>query len=343
MTFQDVLRKQAEQCAALGSPFMGRLLPLIADRITAGTPVTDVLLNWDGDMRPQADSVPLRLAGALHALVLTGASAPLKAAYPPNVATDDVLWSAVEDAFATHSDHFLTWLKSPPQTNEVRRSSVIIPAAHIAAAQFGLPMRLSELGASGGLNLMFDAFSLNAGGTVFQSGDVTLEPDWQGPKPTVANLEIIERAGVDLNALDPRNPDDQLRLRAYLWADQPDRLARTNAAIESYSATVDQGDAEAWLIDRLATPRPGTTHFIFHTVAWQYFPEETKKRCRDAIENAGAAATNDAPLAWFSMEADENLNQGAKLTLRLWPGDITLDLGRADFHGRWVIWAGEPN
>jgi hypothetical protein len=31
---------------------------------------------------------------------------------------------------------------------------------------------------------------------------------------------------------------------------------------------------------------------------------------------------------------------GAALTLRLWPGDIRLALGRADFHGRWVQWSG---
>jgi len=26
------------------------------------------------------------------------------------------------------------------------------------------------------------------------------------------------------------------------------------------------------------------------------------------------------------------------LTLRLWPDDLHIPLGRADFHGRWVIW-----
>jgi hypothetical protein len=343
MKLQDVLRKQGQQCDALGSPFMGRLLPLIADRIEAGTPVADKILNWQGDMRPQADSVPLRLAGALHALVLTDASVALKAAYPPNNAPDDTLWNAVEDAFTTHAEHILNWLQSPPQTNEVRRSSVIIPAAHIAAAKFGLPLRLSELGASGGLNLMFDTFGLEAGGTTFPGPSVTLSPDWNGLAPAAADLQISERRGVDLNPLNPHNPDDQLRLRAYLWADQPDRLARTNAAIEKYAATVDRGDVEPWLNDRLKTPKQGTTHFIFHTVAWQYFPEETKARCRKAIEKAGEKATTDAPLAWFSMEADDNLNQGAKLTLRLWPGNIPLDLGRADFHGRWVNWAGDPN
>ena len=50
----------------------------------------------------------------------------------------------------------------------------------------------------------------------------------------------------------------------------------------------------------------------------------------------GRAATDDAPLAWFGMEADGG--RGAGLTLRLWPGDRTLDAGRCDFHGRWVEW-----
>ncbi len=29
---------------------------------------------------------------------------------------------------------------------------------------------------------------------------------------------------------------------------------------------------------------------------------------------------------------------GAAITLRIWPGNVTLQLGRADFHGRWVQW-----
>jgi hypothetical protein len=37
------------------------------------------------------------------------------------------------------------------------------------------------------------------------------------------------------------------------------------------------------------------------------------------------------------MEADDD-GPGVGLTLRLWPGDRRLSLGRADFHGRWVDW-----
>ena len=55
------------------------------------------------------------------------------------------------------------------------------------------------------------------------------------------------------------------------------------------------------------------------------------------IETAGAAATTDAPLALFGMEAD-GTGPGAALTLRLWPGDVTLPMGRADFHGRRIDW-----
>ena len=86
---------------------------------------------------------------------------------------------------------------------------------------------------------------------------------------------------------------------------------------------------------------PGQIHLIYHTIAWQYFPAETQATARAAIEAAGARATPDAPLAWFAMEADTE-SPGAALTLRLWPGDCTFQLGRVDFHGRWVDWRAPP-
>jgi len=55
------------------------------------------------------------------------------------------------------------------------------------------------------------------------------------------------------------------------------------------------------------------------------------------IAAAGAVATKDSRLDWFGMENDGG-ERGAALTLRLWPGDHTINLGRADFHGRWIEW-----
>ncbi len=74
---------------------------------------------------------------------------------------------------------------------------------------------------------------------------------------------------------------------------------------------------------------------IYNTVAWQYFPQEAQAKGLAMIEAAGATATETAPLAWFSMEAD-GPTPGAALTLRMWPRGEKISLGRADFHGRWV-------
>ncbi len=132
-----------------------------------------------------------------------------------------------------------------------------------------------------------------------------------------------------------------MRLTAYLWPDQPERLVLTRAAASVATARIVKGDAIDWLSDRLASAPEGHLHLIQHTVAWQYFPADAQARGRALMEAAGAQATAHRPLAWLSMETDGDAGKrGAALTLRLWPGDLTLDLGRADFHGRWVHWTG---
>lgn len=327
-SIREQFRRQAQACATLGSPFMGQLMTLVADRLTGGDPISDRILAWPGDTGPNAQSVPLRLAGALHALRLeNGAMAEV---YPPNQPSDDALWEAVQATLLRDAAYIDAFLNSPPQTNEIRRSAVLIPAAHEVAARFALPIRLSELGASGGLNLMWDQFKLDEMGP--PDSPIELTPDWQGDRPTLSAPKVVERRGVDLNPL----AADDIRLRAYLWPDQPDRLARTEAAIRLRNAPVDRGDAIDWLSPRL-THVPGRCHLIQHTIAWQYFPAEKQTQGRALIEAAGATATADHPLAWVAMENDGG-PKGAAVTLRLWPGDLTLDLGRADFHGRWVDW-----
>ena len=66
--------------------------------------------------------------------------------------------------------------------------------------------------------------------------------------------------------------------------------------------------------------------------------------CSRIETRAAARATPEAPLAWLSMESDGDRSGalGAALVLRLWPGDLHLALGRADFHGRWIDWRWRP-
>ncbi len=227
----------------------------------------------------------------------------------------------------------------PPKTNEVRRAAALILGASILAARFsGLPLRISELGASAGLNLNFDLYALS-GFHAPADPILTLTPEITGPLPAPHPFTIADRRGVDLNPLDPVNPADVLRLSSYIWPDQPARMARTRAALAAAGPAPDRGDAGAWLTGRLAIPAPGQIDLLYHTIAWQYFPPETIAACRAAIAGAAARATSDAPFAWLAFEGD-GASPGAPVTLRIWPGNLTIPLGRMDFHGRWLHLAG---
>ena len=343
MSLRAHFQRQADACETLGSPFTARLLRLLAGRMRTGRTVETRLFDWpEASLTP--DAVALRLAGALHALVLMERDAALTAAYPPRVTDDDALWQAVDAALERHADHILHWLDNAPQTNEVRRATALILGASAAAHRFpGLSLRISELGASGGLNLSFDRYGLRLPGGHFGPDRpvLTLEPDWQGPLPQLHPFRITERRGVDLKPVDPNDPDQVLRLKSYVWADQPDRMERLAAALSVAGAPVDRGDAGAWLAARLDDPCPGRIDFLYHTIAWQYFPDQTVRTCREAIERAAARATDEAPFAWLSFEMDDQ-KPGAPVILRLWPGDISVELGRMDFHGRWFRPAAAP-
>ena len=345
MTLAQAFVDQAGSCKRMGSPFMGQLLEMLALNWPAQSALGQKFAAFEGDIGPAGHSLPLRIAGGLHALVLNNAAPELAAIYPPRAVSDSALRDGVLAALDTHQDFLLEWTCSPPQTNEVRRSAALIAAARVAVQHFDLPIVLSELGASGGLNLMWDRYALDIGGKRFGPDlpVVTLSPEWTGTAPPDVAPRIAQRAGVDLNPLDPARGADLLRLMAYLWPDQPERLTMTRAAAALGSALVEQGDAIDWLGPRLHAAPQGHLHLIQHTVAWQYFPDQTQARGRALIEAAGAQATANRPLAWLSMESDGDTTAkiGAALTLRLWPGDITLDLGRADFHGRWIDWKGD--
>jgi len=339
---EDAFLDQARSNRGLGSPFTAKVLTAVAARLTPGTPVVDRMRAFKGDISNRGASLPLRLLGGLHALVLTGKCPELVACYPPNdCPSTDRLGAAIDIALADHGDTLLDWLATAPQTNEVRRSAVMIAGAHWLAAKFGLSnFVVSELGAAAGLNLMWDRFRLDLAWGVLgpRNSTVRLDPEWRGPPPPDGAVRITDRRGVDIAPLDPHDPDDRLRLISYLWPDQPWRIERVEAAIEMYDAVVDKADACDWLAGRLAAPRPGAIHLVTHTVAWQYFPEESRARCLAALDAAGARATADAPLARLSMEGDERKGEGAPIELTIWPGGHRIHLGRVDFHGRWVDW-----
>ncbi len=344
MKLRAAFLAQADSNRALGSPFTARVLEVLAESFAPGTLLADRLLSWEADdIGPGGASLPLRVLGGLYALVLLGKDEGLISVYPPNVApSEQALRQAVQAGLVHHEEFLNSWINTAPQTNEVRRSAALIAAGHYLQARFGLPLETYELGASGGLNLHWDHYALNhpKGSAGASDPALTLAPDWEGEALPSDAPQVIARQGVDLNPLDPSDPDDALRLMAFLWADQPERMERTKAAMSVAATKVDAGDAAAWLEDKLSDLTPGRFHLVYHTVAWQYFPQETKDRCLAAMRKT--QATESTPLARLSMEADDlsgSAGQGAALCLTLWPGEVEIPLGRIDFHGRWIRWA----
>ncbi len=341
---RDAFRKQIKAATELGSPFVARLCRLAAERLDHGTAVGCAILEWPGDASINGDLIPLRLAGSLHALVLSGKDDALKALYPPHESNDDTLWQAITNAFAVHADFILHRLQSPPQTNEIRRCNALLPGFLTIADLFGKPLDLLEVGASAGLNLQWDRYRYDLGG--FEWGDpaspVNLKPDWQGPPPPDAEITIASRLGCDLNPLDVTSADDRLRLMSYVWADQPDRMQRLDAALMlavGNPPPVERADALEWLPRELVKPPTGAVRVVYHSIAWQYLPAALRARGEATIAEAGKRATKDSPLARLQMEADDNPD-GATISLQIWPTGESRELGRVDFHGRWVKWKG---
>ncbi len=336
--------KQAAICTASGAPFTGRLCGLIGARLDRTSTIGRRVMDWTGNPSHEGDALPLRLAGGLHALARSGQNAALTAVYPPNVAPldDDRLWDVVTGALGAEAATLAPWLDGPPQTNEVGRSGGLMAGLLVLSDRFGLPFALHELGASAGLNTRLDRYAYQLGTTA--AGDpassVRLAPEWRGASPPVADVRVARRSGVDRKPLDPTDPATRETLSAYVWADQRERLARLEAALDiaaKTSARIDEADAADWLETALpAEPEPGVCRVVMHTIAFQYFPPEVQARVRARIEAAGTLATPEAPVAWLSYEAEgSGFERWPVLRLRAWPGGDNMALARGHPHGAW--------
>lgn len=333
-------RAQADICRKMHSPLTGAIIDAAADALDEGTATGRRLLGWTGDPSGTADSLALRVAGGLHALARNGRVPALGALY--RGAPGDAA-AAVAEAFRREDTWLEQWLDSPPQTNEAGRSAAIIAGLLVAAEHFGLPFELLELGSSAGLVLNTPHYRFDLGGRA--AGDpasaLLIAPKWHGSPPPAAQVEIISRRGVDCAPILLSDPAAGERLIAYVWPDQTERLDRVERAIaiaRSHPPAIEQGDAADWTEARLAEPQmAGTMRILFHTITFQYFPEDAKARVRAALEAAGAAATRDRPLGWLFLEARDD-GAAYELRLKLWPGGEALHLADAHPHCTWIDW-----
>lgn len=239
-----------------------------------------------------------------------------------------------------HRDDLLELIETrATQTNEVGRSAVLLPMFLRAGEA---PLALIEVGASAGLNLLFDRYGYNYDGVRLGEGPPVLPCSSfivPGRFPTVAS-----RIGLDREPVDVMDDDAVAWLRACIYADQFDRRQRLDESIRVARAdppAVVQGDAIDTLA-QLAADVPRDAHLcIFHTYVVAYFLREQRPAFFALLDEIGR--TRD--LTVISAEApgvvpDFGLDRGSMVAL----GEVTYRggekhatvVGTCHPHGGWL-------
>lgn len=335
---------QADHAGKSGAPITARIVRAQLALLPSDSATGRRIANWQG--LSLADALPLRVAGGIHYLHLSGAQPRLAAIYA-GLITDQTTIDALVREAVEQSDHIvLPWLDRPPQTNEAGRSALIMAGLAVLAEQLGPRFALFEIGASAGINTMMGRYHFDLGGARFgpSSSPIYLVPEWRGDAPPAAHVEIVGAKGCDIAPVDLSDADQALRLKSYVWPDAIGRMARVDAAIAMAGADAPElvcMDAADYVARCLAeVQETGTTSVLFHTIMWQYIPEDTQDAIEAAMVKAGAGATRDKPLAWLQFETTRR-DIGCELSIRYWPdGESRRVLAAAHPHGAWVEWAG---
>ena len=333
---------QVAYCEANGPPVTARVVRAIAAVLEseAANALVERIRRWQG--APLADALPLRIAGGIHALHLSGTEERLAPIYA-DLYADDV--AVLRDVMETREAELLPWLDGPPQTNEAGRSSNFV-AAMLWLAGRGMPPRFEclEIGSSAGINLMLDRYRYDLGGVVVGPEDAAMRfaPDWTDPAPPDHEIAFASLEGCDVAPVDLTDAAQALRLRAYIWPEHNVRFERMDAAIAAAHARaplVARMNAADFVESRLARPQAAaTTRMLMHSIVWQYVPDDQQARITAAMEAAATAATPDRALAWVRVEANRTVHRH-ELTVRYWPGgaEETL-LARSHAHGASIEW-----
>jgi hypothetical protein len=333
-----------------GSPLTHHLLSSAADDLDAGGVTARVMA---GSERDRPGTVPgLRFAGAVHRLVLDGRAPSLAAHYPSVGGTPrfEALWPDAEAVLKEHESEVRQLVRSSAvQTNEPGRNGPLYGGLLVASERVGgFPVRLLEVGASGGLNLRPHKVAYVLPDRVLGDPDsaLQLDPEWTGLPPADLSrpLQVHSRAGCDVNPVDVTEKEGQLHLSSFVWADQVHRMERLRAAMRLATADpvrVERADGAEWLERQLAEAYDGVLTVVWHSVMWQYASPSERERGRAALAEAAARATERTPLALLVFEPRRATGQ-FELLLKLWPAGLSLRLGHGRGHGLPFTWAEQP-
>lgn len=333
---------QACHAEEAGAPCTGRVVRSQLAVLESDTATGRRMANWQGNV--VEDALPLRLAGGLRNLVLTGEDRRLDRVYAGRLTDQGQIDAIVLELVRKYDTRLLPWLDGPPQTNEAGRSWAFMAALKWLSVRLGPKFSLFELGASAGVNTMMDRYYFDLGGVTAgpPASPMRIVPEWRGAPPPDAPVEIVSIQGCDQAPLDLRDPAMALKLKSYVWPEASQRIGRIDTAIamaEQKPPLIAHQDAGPFVDQMLKdAPQKGVTRVLIHSIVWQYIPPATRKHVEDAMADAGRGATAESPLAWVSLETNRE-TFCHELRVQHWPGgEAGHVFGCSHPHGVWAEW-----
>ena len=249
---------------------------------------------------------PTLILAALHDLALAGQAPELAAAYAAGDG-DAAADAAIDTLLRLTGLVVALAARRRTRPDETGRCAVLYPAIAEAAHRAGAAaVGLVDVGCSAGLNLNVDRV-----GIAYSNGQSLGDPSspvqqsssvvGRRPIPTHPVPEVVVRVGIDLDPVDVTDPDDARWLRACVWPDQPERVARLDAEV-ALAATAPplllRGDAVEVLPDALALVPAGALPVVTTTWALSHFPLDARQGFRQRLTEAAAGRA----VAWVSVE-----------------------------------------
>ena len=291
---------------------------------------------------PRGALIQLRLLAGLFRLVLTGKAPELVRFYPclGGTVPASQAWPVMRRVIAAHVEEMHAALAVAPRTNEVGRSAALLAGLFdLVAASGARRIRLLELGASAGLNLLIDHYLYRGDSWQFGLCDSKLQFVDPIDGPVQAERFVItDRAGCDIDPVDPTTDECRLLLTSFVWPfdlDRHERLRSALAVAAMHPVHIDQAAASTWLPQALAADRDDLP-VVWHSITQMYWPIEEVAGVESILMSYGAQRR----LGEVSMEFDLRDPQGAlpEVRTRLWNPDDSRSIrehlvGISHYHG----------
>ncbi|MDD9383106.1 DUF2332 domain-containing protein [Streptomyces sp. ZAF1911] len=340
----NIFERFATQQAAGKSPLYATL-----SRAVARTPELLSLAAHAQSGQP----APNLLLAAIHHILRRGVQHPLATYFTGHEhLNEDAAVTLLTDFCRRHAAAITRIVTTRSvQTNEVGRCAVLLPAFAALQQQLddGRPIRVVDVGASAGLNLLWDHYTYDYGGHRLSlpasDPDTVLSCEIKGATPPLS-LDVtrfVRPVGIEPSPVDVSDPEATEWLVSLTWPEQTARMRTLNSALALAARTpptILAGRAEDHLADVVAET-PADQHLVF-VFSWSIYQIFGSPGGRERLVDTLAELSAHRPLHEISI--GHFGHDTPRMIMADHDGGVSRSdvVARCDVYGTWLDWLAEP-